>query len=175
MNDVRSAAARRAGRNRSDLLGIYLNDHLAGSTVGTRRAAHLVRSLRGSPYEAALGTIAAEITEDRATLLAMMRKLGVPARRYKVLAGGALELAGRLKSNGRLIGRSPLTTLLELELLRLGVEGKAAAWRSLRRIADSDRRLDPERLDQLIERAQRQLRVLEDLRLRQSQQALPAT
>ncbi|MDT0464114.1 hypothetical protein [Streptomyces gibsoniae] len=175
MNDVRSAAARRVGTNRSDLLGSYLSDHLAGPTVGTRRAAHLARSLRGSPYGAALGTIAAEITEDRATLPAMMRKPGVPARRYKVLAGGALEPAGRLKSNGRLIGRSPLTTLLELELLRLGVEGEAAARRSLRRIADSDRRLEPERLDQLIERAQRQLRVLEDLRLRQSQQALPAT
>ncbi|MEU6095173.1 hypothetical protein [Streptomyces sp. NPDC047079] len=177
MGDVRSVgadAARQAGRIRTDLLGIYLNDHLAGSTVGSRRAAYLARSLRGSPLGAPLQPIAAEIAEDREALLRLMRRLGVPARRYKTWAAGALELAGRLKPNGRLVGRSPLTTLVELELLRLGVEGKAAGWRTLRLVADSDARLDPEQLDQLIERAVRQLRTLEDLRLRQSRETFLA-
>ncbi|MGV9566611.1 hypothetical protein [Streptomyces sp. NPDC003480] len=174
MSDIRSAA-RQAGRIRSRLLGIYLNDHLAGSTIGTRRAARLARSLRGSPYGVTLEAIAAEIEEDREVLLALMRRLGIPARSYKILAGGAFELAGRLKSNGRLVGRSPLTTLVELELLRLGVEGKAAAWRTLCRVAESDRRLNPEQLDHLIERAQGQLRTLEDLRLRQAEETFLAT
>jgi hypothetical protein len=49
-------------------------------------------------------------------------------------------------------------------LLRLGVEGKAAGWRMLRVLADSDRRLDPGRLDELISRARRQADLLEDRR-----------
>ena len=72
---------------------------------------------------------------------------------------------GRLKFNGRLLTRSPLSDLEELEMLRLGVEGKAAGWRTLRTLADSDTRLDPARLDELISRARRQADLLEDLRV----------
>ena len=177
MSDARTdgAAAPRARRTRTDLLGIYLNDHLAGSTVGTRRAAYLARSLRGSPFGAPLQPIADEIAEDREALLESMRRLGVPARRYKVWTAAAVELAGRLKPNGRLVGRSPLTSLAELELLRLGVEGKAAGWRTLRRVAESDGRLDPAQLDDLVARAERQLSTLEHLRMRQSQETFLAT
>lgn len=71
---------------------------------------------------------------------------------------------GRLKLNGRLRGRSPLSGLLELELLRLGVEGKAAAWKTLRTLAERDDRLDAERLDELVARAGRQAEALERLR-----------
>jgi hypothetical protein len=41
------------------------------------------------------------------------------------------EKAARLKLNGHLLARSPLSSLEELEMLRLGVEGKAAGWRTL--------------------------------------------
>jgi len=167
-------AAGHAGRTRTDLLGIYLNDHLAGSTIGTRRAEYMVRAHRGSPLGEALAPIAAEIAEDRRSLLALMRRLGVPARRYKVWAARVLETAGRLKSNGRLIGRSPLSSVLELEFLRLGVEGKAAGWRALRGLSQGDGRLDRHVLDDLLERAQRQVRTLEELRLQQSQDVFRA-
>ena len=50
-------------------------------------------------------------------------------------------------------------------MLRLGVEGKAAGWRTLRTLADTDTRLDPGRLDELISRARRQADALEDLRV----------
>ncbi len=166
--------ARQAGRLRMDLLGIYLNDHLAGATIGTGRAQHMVRALHGSALGKALEPIAAEIAEDRRSLLGIMRRLGVASRRYKVAGGWALERAGRLKTNGRLVGRSPLSTVLELEFLRLGVEGKAAGWLTLRRLADDDVRLDRQGLDELIERARRQLRTLEDLRLQQAQEVFRA-
>jgi len=51
-------------------------------------------------------------------------------------------------------------------MLRLGVEGKAAGWRTLRVLAGTDKRLDPGRLDELIARARRQSDLLEDLRVR---------
>ena len=72
-----------------------------------------------------------------------MATLGIPVRTYKVYAGWIGEKAGRLKFNGRLFTRSPLSRLEELELLRLGVEGKAAGWRTLRVLADTDQRLEP--------------------------------
>ncbi|GGT05930.1 hypothetical protein [Streptomyces chromofuscus] len=155
------------GTTGADLLGIYLNDHLAGATAGTERARSLAGALQGSPSGPALRTVAQEIGEDRASLLAIMDMLGVPVRHYKVSLAWAAERVGRLKSNGRLVGRSPLTSLVELEFLRLAVQGKAAAWQTLRRLADTDGRLDARLLDELLERAERQQATLEELRLGQ--------
>ncbi|WP_409467307.1 hypothetical protein [Streptomyces sp. HC307] len=149
------------------LLGIYLNDHLAGATAGVERARSLARAFRGSVSATALRPIAQEIAEDRASLLLIMRTLGIPVRRYKVCLGWASEKTGRLKSNGRLVRRSPLSSLVELELLRIGVVGKAAGWQTLRQLAESDGRLDARLLDELLERAMRQQTTLEELRRRQ--------
>jgi hypothetical protein len=57
-------------------------------------------------------------------------------------------------------------------LLRLGVEGKAAGWRTLRALADADMRLDPEQLDELMSRARRQADQLEELRVRAAEQVI---
>jgi hypothetical protein len=54
-------------------------------------------------------------------------------------------------------------------MLRLGVEGKAAGWRTLRVLAETDKRLGPGRLDELIARARRQADLLEELRVRAGQ------
>ena len=61
--------------------------------------------------------------------------------------------------------KSPLSSLEELEMLRLGVEGKAAGWRTLRALADADSRLDRDRLDELMARARQQADQLEKLRV----------
>jgi hypothetical protein len=57
-------------------------------------------------------------------------------------------------------------------MMRLGVTGKAAGWRTLRLLADTDPRLDPGRLDELIARADSQLGLLEGLRVRAARLAL---
>jgi hypothetical protein len=80
------------------------------------------------------------------------------------------EKAARLKPNGYVSGRSPLSSLVELEMLRLGVEGKAAGWRTLRSLAGRDSRLDSARLDELIARARGQAEALEELRVRAADQ-----
>ncbi len=162
---ARASTARGTGRSEAGLLGIYLNDHLAGATAGTELAHRMARSHGGEKDGGTLRRLAAEIGQDRAALLDIMAALGVTVRRYKVGAAWIGEKAGRLKFNGRLFARSPLSDLEELEILRLGVEGKAAGWRTLRTLADSDPRLDPARLDELIARARRQADLLEDLRV----------
>jgi hypothetical protein len=110
--------------------------------------------------------LAAEVAQDRAALQDIMGALDIPVRAYKVYAAWIGEKAARLKLNGYLLARSPLSGLEELEILRLGVEGKAAGWRTLRALAETDKRLDPRRLDELISRARRQADLLEELRVR---------
>lgn len=150
--------------SRVELLGIYLNDHIAGSTAGLALFRRTAGAHRGTPLGDALTRLAQEVEEDRHALLAVTRALGVPVRRYKVAAGWVVERVGRLKSNGRLVRRSPLSGVLELEALVIAVEGKAAGWRTLRALADDEPRLDPRRLDELQRRARRQSVTLEDLR-----------
>ena len=148
------------------MLGIYLNGHLAGATAGSELARRMARSHRGREDSGGLTRLAAEIAQDRSALLEIMTTLGVTVRAYKVGAAWISKKAGRLKFNGRLLTRSPLNDLEELELLRLGVEGKTAAWRTLRDRADTVTRLDAGRLDELIARARRQVDSIEGLRLR---------
>jgi hypothetical protein len=146
-------------------LGIYLNDHLGGATAGLEIARRTTRAHAGSTAGAPLRQLASEIAADRRALTAIMQALGVPNRRYKVYAGWAAEKVGRFKPNGHLWRRSPLSSVLELESLRVGIEGKLACWRVLRQQARTDRRLDPGQLDDLIAGAERQIRTVEHLRM----------
>jgi len=169
---ARAVIAKNARPSRAGMLGIYLNDHLAGATAGSELAHRMARSHRGREEGGPLSRLAAEIAQDRSALLAIMASLGVTVRAYKVGAAWIGEKAGRLKLNGRLLARSALSDLEELELLRLGVEGKAAGWRTLRTQADTDARLDAGRLDELISRASSQAGQLEELRVRAARRVL---
>ncbi|HEX2319869.1 MAG TPA: hypothetical protein VHJ18_12875 [Streptosporangiaceae bacterium] len=106
------------------VLGIYLNDHLAGATGGSELARRIAASRHVTAAAGVLEELADEIAHDRAALLNMMAALGIPVRGYKVCAAWLGEKAARLKPNGHLRTRSPLSSLEELEMLRLGVEGK---------------------------------------------------
>ena len=158
-----STSAQQTG---AELLGIYLNDHLAGATGGAELARRAAAARRSDEAGDTLLRFAADVVADRAALLDIMAVLDVPVRAYKVYAGWIGEKLGRFKLNGRLLGRSPLSSLEELEMMRLGVEGKAAGWRTLQVLADTDPRLDRARLMELIARAESQVKLLEDLRVR---------
>lgn len=168
------AAAASIKRSAQDPLAIYLNDHLAGATGGLELARRVAGTGQVPAPPAQLRQFAEEVAEDRDTLLRIMGTLGIPVRSYKVWAAWAGEKAGRLKPNGRLTSRSPLSNLEELELLRLGVEGKAAGWRTLRTLADRDSRLEAGQLDELISRAGRQAGFLEESRIRAAEQVIDA-
>lgn len=158
-------ATKTAQHTGHDLLGVYLNDHLAGSTLGIELARRMAASARHLPTSGdVLKQLAADVAEDRAALLEIMATLEVQVRGYKVYAAWVGEKAGRLKPNGHLLSRSPLSSLEEVEILRLGVEGKGAGWRTLRMLAQRDSRLDARRLDELISRAAHQADLLEKLR-----------
>lgn len=76
-------------RHRADryrVLGIYLNDHLAGATAGTELAHRVARTHRMHGQGGQLKRLAVEIAQDRAALISMMKALGIPVRAYKVCA-----------------------------------------------------------------------------------------
>jgi hypothetical protein len=148
------------------VLAIYLNDHLAGSTGVLELVRRSASSNRGSSYGPFLKDLATQIEEDRGALLEIMRELDIGVDRLKVLGGWAAEKAGRLKLNGRLFGYSPLSRVVELEVLLLGVRGKLALWSALSELEPREPRLDVVELATLVERAQAQLDGLEAERLR---------
>lgn len=152
------------------LLSTYLNDHLAGSTVGVELARRAARNNRGTEYGAVLAELASEITDDRRALQALMDSLGVGSDRIKLVVAWSAEKVGRLKPNGRLTGYSPLSRLEELELLSIGVEGKLLLWQALSRIEG----LPDVDLQVLIERARSQRQRLERQRLKAAPEALGA-
>jgi hypothetical protein len=146
------------------LLAIYLNDHLAGATVGAELARRAAGSNSGSAYGQFLDELVTEIRSDRESLLEIMRSLGVRVDRVKISAAWAAEKLGRLKLNGQLFGYSPLSRLVELEALTLGVTGKLSLWRALDQIEAERPDLSKDKLQTLIARAQRQLESLEEQR-----------
>jgi hypothetical protein len=153
---------------RPNLLDIYLNDHLMGAVAGVGLARRLASSLStvGPSERAALKTLAQDVAEDRAALLEIMGRLGTSVSRAKAAAGRIGEKAGRAKLNGRMFRRSPLSDVVELEAMYLGVRGKLAGWQVLRTLAENDSRLDPTGLDHLIDRARDQADLLDRLRTR---------
>ena len=147
------------------LLAIYLNDHLTGATAGRELARRTVASNRGSPHGPFLEALAREIDEDRDSLIRIMEALGVHVDPVKVALGWTAEKLARLKFNGRLTGYSPLSRVIELEGLTLGVRGKLAGWRSLQQLRPQLPELERFDLDTLEQRAERQLEQLEQHRL----------
>jgi hypothetical protein len=153
------------------LLGIYLNDHLGGSTAGIELVRRACTANQGSELGRFLAELTMQIESDRRTLQRIMDDLGVRRDHAKVAGGWMLEKAGRLKLNGQLRGYSPLSRLVELEGLALGVTGKLAGWKALRVVAEDEPVLDSAELDRLIERAEEQQRALEEHRLRALREA----
>jgi hypothetical protein len=145
------------------LLGIYLNDHLAGATGVVQRCRAARDASRGSEAGAFLDELLAELVQDRRTLLDVLAAVAVEPSPLKRAAGVVLERVGRLKPNGQLRGYSPLGRFLDLEVLSIGVEGKRLLWLALREIDDG--RLARFDFGALAARAQDQRERLEPHRL----------
>lgn len=119
----------------------------------------------GTEFAAPLAAVCGEIEEDRATLLAITDELAVGRSRVKPLLGGLGERVGRLKPNGQLRGYSPLSRVVDLEVLLLGITGKLRLWSVLAELLGEETSAD---LAALIQRAQGQRATVEELQLRAS-------
>lgn len=144
------------------LLRIYLGDHLAGATGGHELARRCLSSNRGTELGAFLEEkLIPEIEEDRQTLVDVMDRLGISEQPWRTAVGWVTEKAGRFKLNGYLLSYSPLSRVVELEGLTVGVQGKRSLWQVLDELAPAVLALSGMDFAALIRRAQGQLDDLE--------------
>jgi hypothetical protein len=146
-------------------LPIYLHDHLAGATRGVELARRSRRSNEGTELGELLAWLHGQLVEDRAALVAVMKRHGARQSLGKVAGAWAAEKLGRLKPNGHLATYSPLSRLLELEGLAGGIELKRALWLALQEAG-------AEETQGLIERATEQRERLEPHRAAAARAAL---
>jgi len=153
-------------------LAIYLNDHLAGAALGVELARRLRSSNSGdAEFGAPLARICGEIEEDRETLIRLTDRLGIKRDQIKPALAKVAERLGRLKPNGHWRTYSPLSRVLELEVLASGIGGKMQLWNALEEsFGDSLEGFD---FHALAERADRQGQVVEDLHLAAVKRTLP--
>ena len=148
----------------------YVNDHVTGASAVASRVERMSRNPDAADDAPALAALARELRQERAVHEATARDLGLPLDRWKHLSAAVVERVARLKPNGRAMGRSPLSLVLELELLRSGLEGKRLGWTTLREHADV-LGLDAARLDRLVERSREQAELVERMHARHRAQA----
>ena len=117
------------------LLGLYLSDHLTGATAGLGRIERMAKDFTDTPVHAELAGLAGEIRRERELLKGLIRDLGIRRRPHRQAAAWLGEHAGRLKLNGRLLSRSPMTLVLESELMRAAVLAKIGGWQTLEELA----------------------------------------
>ena len=133
----------------------------------------MARENVSTPFSAELDRLADEIADDRAKLDAVLQSLDVEPSRLKIGLARAAERGSRLKLNGRLLGYSPLSRVLELETLGSGILAKRGLWSALAQTTDA--KTAEADFPQLIDRANAQLAVVEQLRERAAAIAFPST
>ncbi len=148
----------------AEFLGVYVNDHLAAATGGIELVSRMLGVHRGTRWDPPLEQLLAELRDERSALLRVTRALGIPVRQYKQLGVWLAEKASRAKLNGRLLSRSPLSSLVEFEFLASAVRGKRSGFETLRITAGVDDRIDAPLFDRLIEQANRQYEWATDVR-----------
>ena len=146
-------------------LKTYLNDHLAGATLGCDHASQLARMYSGTTSADDLARVAADVRQDKATLLRLMDDVGARPSAVKRAGGWVTEKASRLKFRGITSRRPELGRYLALEAMSLGVEGKRSLWTALEQTADSAPALRRVDLQELVARAEEQRATLERRRL----------
>lgn len=143
-----------------DLLGLYLSDHLTGATAGAERIERMAADFVDTPVFAALSELAAEIRGEHLYVRHLIGELGLRRRPVAEAVSWVGERVGRLKSNGSLLKRSPMTLVLEVELMRSAVIGKLGMWQTLDDNAEA-LGLDAEQFREFAQKAEHQREVLD--------------
>ena len=112
-------------------LAIYLRNREAAARGGYDLLRRTASGQRSRPYAAVLATLVTEDGEDLEALHRLMRRLGVSPDPLLGTATRLGERLGRLKPNGHLLRRAPLSDLIEAEAMLDAVRAKAAGWQAL--------------------------------------------
>ena len=153
-----------------ELLGTYLNDHLAGSEAAL---GGIERHLEEDPDglgAARLKSLLPEIRKDQALLKELISRIGGRESAAKKAGAWLAERASRLKLGGT-TETDPLGLVEAFETLALGVHGKRLLWRLMEAVYSGDARFSDLDFGELENRAARQYDEVEALRLEAARRA----
>ncbi|MDR7330655.1 NAD-dependent epimerase/dehydratase family protein [Corynebacterium guangdongense] len=120
-----------------ELFELYLSDHLTGATGGLNRSQRMANDYVDTPVYAQLGEFAEQLAGERDFLEQLIHDFGLSRKPYRQAVAWTGERIGRLKGNGHAVTRSPMTLLLETDLMRGAINGKVGLWETLRDLAPS--------------------------------------
>jgi hypothetical protein len=143
----------------SSALTIYLRNHEAVAQARRDLFRRAAANQSDKPYSTELRQLVTEEEEDFQSLREFMRAVKV---RPDLVLASTMRLAervGRLKPNGHLLRRAPLSDLIEIEGLLDTVYAKLACWRALAAL-QPDERAGSVAVDALIQRAEGQVERL---------------
>ncbi|MGI3783711.1 MAG: hypothetical protein ACRYG2_23345 [Janthinobacterium lividum] len=135
----------------SQALAIYLRNHEAAAAAGTDLFARMSRSQADRAWGPTVVQVADEVAEDLVTLRALLHDVGVRPDALSSLALRAGERIGRLKPNGHLVTRAPLSDLIEVEAGLDAVQAKGSGWKALQAVHGSALPVDLEELSRRAE------------------------
>lgn len=145
-----------------DLVELYLSDHLTGATAGMERVVRMEGDFVDTPVYKQIATVADSIRRERSLLQQIIHDLGFKQKPYRQALAWVGERAGRVKLNNRVVSRSPMTLVLEAELMRSAVIGKLGGWQTLHDNAE-DLGLDATIFAELQDQAQEQIKLLDEV------------
>jgi hypothetical protein len=147
----------------SDPLVIYVNDHLGGAQVAVQLLEAMRNQQDDHEFRQFASVLLPEIQADNLVLRGIAEKIASSPSTIKQLGGWLLEKATRLK-----LGHTDSASfdLFEsLELLALGIQGKASLWKAVQVASEADDRLREYDFESPIRRALDQYSVVEKRRL----------
>ena len=113
------------------LLATYLRDHSAAAAGGLDLFRRMARAQQARQWGPQLASLRDEVAEDRLGLEAILTELKVPPAPLLTQFVRLGERVARLKPNGSLVFRSPLSDVVELEAAVSAVRAKGCGWRAL--------------------------------------------
>lgn len=122
----------------TELLEVYLSDHLAGATAGRDLARKLATDNEGTPFGSFMAGVADEVDEDRSTLENLVEALGIDRHPVKEAGSWMAEKLSRMRFTSGVTGSEELSRLMEMETLSIGIKGKLCLWQALGELSGTD-------------------------------------
>ena len=152
-------------------LGVYLNDHLAGSVAALELVEHLAKNYPDTALEGFFADLHADISADQDVLRDLLRTFGEGESAVRKAGAWLAEKLGRAKF-GLAENEVSGTGLLEaLEGLAIGITGKQLLWRALQAAAETMPQLQGLDYGRLEQRAREQRERVEEKRLAAAREA----
>lgn len=153
-------------------LGIYLNDHLAGSVAGLEAMEHLSDTQKDTPLGRVMDALLQRANNDQKVLRELLVFIDVPERTTIGTLAWIGEKVSRLKLGSDSDSSNSLMLFEAIEALTLGFYGRRALWHVLAAISGAlASRFD---FPALARQVEADLDVLEQFRLEAAGQALKA-